>query len=119
MHSVALALCIRFGYGSNVRTCVRMCMCTVQYVRIMCSYVYICRGVSLHVYMCMNVCMRSNCLLVLRTCGLLQIHSFSATDMDIGPNADLTYMIDEVATVPAGMADYSNSFSLGSKSTTP
>ena len=92
MHSVALALCIRFGYGRNVRTCVRMCM---------------------------NVCMRSNCLLVSRTCGLLQIHSFSATDMDIGPNADLTYMIDEVATVPAGLGDYSNSFSLGSKSTTP
>ena len=73
----------------------------------------------LHVYMCMNKRMRCICLLVLRTCVPLQIHSFSATDMDIGPNADLTYMIDEVATVPAGRGDYSSSFSLGGKSTTP
>ena len=73
----------------------------------------------LHVYMCMNVRMRCNCLLVLRTCVPLQIHSFSATDMDIGPNANLTYTIEQVATVPPGMGDYSSSFSLGGKSTTP
>ena len=96
----------------------KVCVCHVVICVCMkrCGTVY---TACVHVYECTYVRMRCNCLLVLRTCVPLQIHSFSATDMDIGPNADLTYMIDEVATVPPGQGDYSSSFSLGGKSTTP
>ena len=73
----------------------------------------------MHVYECTYVRLGCNCLVVSHTCLLLQIHSFSATDMDIGPNANLMYRIEQVATVPAGLGDYSSSFSLGGKSTTP
>ena len=98
--------CVLYGMCAS---CAHMCMYEEVWHCIYCMYACV------HVYECTYEIQLLTCL----TCVPLQIHSFSATDMDIGPNANLTYRIEQVATVPPGMGDYSSSFSLGGKSTTP